>query len=426
MIFANGKLYETSQQNEILNHLENQINQTRSSGRLEIEKVITALDKFAQELENGIFSEYIQDSFMQSQIAVSAKMLHRNALEYKIRHELGAELYQTRNLTPPESFPQIQERLMPLGTLFHISAGNVDAIPAWSVIEGLLTGNINLLKLPQADNGLTIQFFQHLIQIEPILREYVYIFDTPSSDVAGMKRLSQCADAVIVWGGDTAIQAVRQLAPPECKLIEWGHRLSFCYISGNPENSELTALAQHILKTQQLLCSSCQIIYLDTEDMSQIYQFCEQFLSYLETEAKHFPVKEINAIAEMTLKRYTADLESIMTGNSKQNRIFQGKYCSLTACQDSELELSCLYGNPLVKPLPRNQILSVLRRKKGYLQTAGLICSPESQSILTEILIQSGINRIFPAGKMSDTVLGEAHDGEYPLRRYTRIVNTIK
>ena len=119
-------------------------------------------------------------------------------------------------------------------------------------------------------------------------------------------------------------------------------------------------------------------------------------------------------------------LESIMTGNSKQNRIFQGKYCSLTACQDSELELSCLYGNPLVKPLPRNQILSVLRRKKGYLQTAGLICPPESQSILTEILIQSGINRIFPAGKMSDTVLGEAHDGEYPLRRYTRIVNTIK
>ena len=369
MIFANGKLYETSQQNKILNHLENQINQTRSFGSLEIEKVITALDKFAQELENGIFSEYIQDSFMQSQIAVSAKMLHRNALEYKIRHELGAELYQTRNLTPPEDFPQIQERLMPLGTLFHISAGNVDALPAWSVIEGLLTGNINLLKLPQADSGLTIQFFQHLIQIEPILREYVYIFDTPSSDITGMQKLAQCADAVIVWGGDTAIQAVRNLAPPECKLIEWGHRLSFCYISENPEVSELKALAQHILKTQQLLCSSCQIIYLDTEDMSQIYQFCEQFLSYLETEAKHFPIKEINAIAEMTLKRYTADLESVITGNSSQKHIFQGKFCSLTACQDSELELSCLYGNPLVKPLPRNQILSVLCRKKGYLQT---------------------------------------------------------
>ena len=426
MIFANGKLYETSQQNKILNHLENQINQIRSYGFLEIEKVITALDKFAQELEKGFFSSYFHDDFTKSQIAVSAKMLHRNALEYKIRHELGAELYQTRNLTPLEDFPQIQERLMPLGTLFHISAGNMDALPAWSVIEGLLTGNINLLKLPQSDSGLTIQFFQHLIQIEPILREYVYIFDTPSSDITGMKKLAQYADAVIVWGGDTAIQAVRNLAPLECKLIEWGHRLSFCYISGNPEDSELKALARHILITQQLLCSSCQIIYLDTQDMNQIYQFCEQFLPYLETEAKYFPIKEINAVAEMTLKRYTADLESIMTGNSKQNRIFQGKYCSLTACQDSELELSCLYGNPLVKPLPRNQILSVLRRKKGYLQTAGLICPPESQSILTEILIQSGINRIFPAGKMSDTVLGEAHDGEYPLRRYTRIVNTIK
>ena len=94
MILANGKLYHSSQQNEILKHLENQINQTRSSGFLEIEKVITALDKFAQELEKGFFSSYLHDDFMKSQIAVSAKMLHRNALEYKIRHELGAELYQ--------------------------------------------------------------------------------------------------------------------------------------------------------------------------------------------------------------------------------------------------------------------------------------------------------------------------------------------
>ena len=42
----------------------------------------------------------------------------------------------------------------PLGVLLHIAAGNADGLPAFSVAEGLATGNINILKLPQADNGL--------------------------------------------------------------------------------------------------------------------------------------------------------------------------------------------------------------------------------------------------------------------------------
>lgn len=39
---------------------------------------------------------------------------------------------------------------MPLGVLFHIAAGNAEALPAYSVAEGLLMGNVNLLKLPAA------------------------------------------------------------------------------------------------------------------------------------------------------------------------------------------------------------------------------------------------------------------------------------
>ena len=65
-------------------------------------------------------------------------------------------------------------------------------------------------------------------------------------------------------------------------MIEWGHRLSFAYISGyEDEQLELRALAEHIIQTKQLLCSSCQTIFLDTEDMEQVYAFCEKFLPYL-------------------------------------------------------------------------------------------------------------------------------------------------
>ena len=39
----------------------------------------------------------------------------------------------------------------------------------------------------------------------------------------------------------------RSLAPPGVKLIEWGHKLGFCYISDYANHTdEVSALARHI------------------------------------------------------------------------------------------------------------------------------------------------------------------------------------
>lgn len=80
-------------------------------------------------------------------------------------------------------------------------------------------------------------------------------------------------------------------------------------------------------------------------------------------------------------------------------------------------------GNVLVKLLPREELLPTLRRRKGTLQTAGLICSPEKREALTGLLARAGLTRVTRAGGMSASFPGEAHDGEYPLRRYVRMVD---
>ena len=85
-----------------------------------------------------------------------------------------------------------------------------------------------------------------------------------------------------------------------------------------------------------------------------------------------------------------------------------------------------MYGNCLVKSLPEKEIVSALRKSKGYLQTAGLICSREKRSRLSDTLIPAGVNRIMRAGNMSADFCGESHDGEYPLRKYIRVVNIEK
>ena len=418
MILANGSLYSSEQQGTLLADLERRINETRRSRKLPVGTVIQALDQMAVKLEQGCFDALIPEPELRDSVNFAAGLLHSNALLRRLRNELPA--------LPPQQ-GRLQIRREPLGTLLHIAAGNMDALPAFSVIEGLLTGNINLLKLPQADKGLTVRFFQELLQIEPALTDDIYVFDTPSSDVSGMQQLAACSDGIIVWGGDAAVSAVRQLASPGCKLIEWGHRLGFCYISGWTDmDAALSDLAVHIITTRQLLCSSCQVIYLDTDNPADIMAFCEHFLPVLEQAAANVAA-DIGADAERTLRRYTAKLERILSGDTPQEqRVLQGKGCSVTACTDRALELSEMFGNVLVKPLPRTDLLSVLRESKGYLQTAGLICPAEQREALTDLLIRSGVNRIMTPGGMSGTFPCEAHDGEYPLQRYTRIVNILQ
>lgn len=428
MILANGMVYESGQQNRILETLERRINETRMQPLLDTEVVIAAFDALSRKLAQGDYlniTERIRIENIEEYLQFAVRMLRRESMEYKVRAELGTRPFTPRMTGPPLGFERVETHRRPLGTLMHIAAGNMDVLPAYSVAEGLLAGNINILKLPSADNGLTLEIFIHLIGIEPRLKDYIYVFDTPSSDLAAMKKMASVSDGIAVWGGDEAVAAVRKLAPAGCRLIEWGHRLGFAYISGyENKEAELTALAEHIMITKQLLCSSCQVIYLDTEHMEDLADFCHLFLPYLERAAAKYPVRDIGAIAEMSLRRYADMMEcTLQPTKPTSGHIYQGKQCSLTASADGELELSYMYGNCIVKRLPKREMMNQLRKSKGYLQTAGLICAPTIRPQMTELLIRCGVNRVMRAGNMSETFLGEAHDGEYALRRYTRMVN---
>ncbi|MDD4125092.1 MAG: acyl-CoA reductase [Eubacteriales bacterium] len=428
MILAKGIIYDSKEQDIILNRLEADINLTRMTKALSVDKVIAAIDRLGQAVAEGEFDNEIQlldIDGVEKHIETLVISLKRENIEYKIKTELGEDCFKIQTTNPPYGQKKLKSRLMPLGTLLHIAAGNVDGLPAFSVAEGLLTGNVNILKLPQADNGLSVKIILKLIEIEPEITDFVYVFDTPSDDLPAIKRMAEISDGIVVWGGDIAVSAIRRFAPPGCKLIEWGHKLGFAYISGyEDKNAELTALAEHIISTKQLLCSSCQTIFIDTDNIDELHIFCKEFLPFLEEAALKYPYDSIGSVAERTLGNYNKRLEDILAGETPRfNTVYRGEHCSLTVCDNKQLELSDMFGNCLVKGLPQNELFNVLREKKGYLQTAGLICKAEKRDELTDLLAGGGIVRIMRSGDMSSVFCAEAHDGEYALRRYTRIVN---
>lgn len=419
MILAHGHLYEDSALPALRERLAAECAETIAGASIDSELVVGACDELARRVErgdyDGVLSPFLAAFHIDpGQFQAALRLFRRESLTYKLAMELGPADAPLRR---PGRAP-IRRVRYPLGVLLHIAAGNVDGLPAYSVVEGLLAGNINILKLPSVDHGASILLLKELTGLEPRLRNFVYVFDVPSTDVQSLSAFAQAADGVVVWGGDEAVRAARQLAPPDTKIIAWGHKLSFAYATPDAPDRDLADLARHICLTRQLLCSSCQGIFLDTEDMAVVTAFGERFFALLRAENQRRPPADAPLRARATLQLYNEELEAHLTGR----RVLRGGGVSVTLAPDSELELSHLAGNCWVKPLPRDRMIPALKPKKGYLQTAGLLCQPGDREELGLLLARAGLVRITEPGEMSRTIPGEAHDGEYPLCRYSRMV----
>ena len=420
MILYRGELCEDRELPRLLERLEADCLETIAGQSIDRETVVAACDALARRAEAGDYDSVLQPflaafSIDPARFREALFLFKREALSYKLAVELGPE--DLPDLTPPGRVP-IRRRRMPLGVLFHMAAGNVDGLPAYSVVEGLLAGNVNILKLPAQDRGASLLLLRELVRLEPRLRDFVYVFDVPSADLQSLERFAKIADAVVVWGGDEAVRAARTLAGPDTALICWGHKLSFAYAVPPVSDGDLEALADHICATGQLLCSSCQGIFLDTGDMGEVYALAERFFPILQAAARRHPPADPALRARATLELYARELEA----DSGGQRIYRGGGVSVTAAPDSRLELGLLAGNCWVKPLPRDQIVPRLKPRKGCLQTAGLLCPEEERAALSALLARAGVVRVTGPGDMSRTVPGEAHDGTYPLAAYTRVV----
>jgi len=427
--FINGKTVSEEECNKILENIDSMILKTLEKPPLDINLVIDACDNLVKNMaqldaikklpELGLSPLLIEIYLGQVQ-----QMFSGQAIKERLKTELGQQYDQPKEIVYSYSKATATQAYTPLGVLFHITAGNVDVLPFMSLLEGLICGNINIIKLPAQDMGITVSLLEELINIQPAIKEYVYIFDYSSKDIYAMKKLASVADAIVVWGGDEAVKAVRAMADPNTKIIEWGHKISFAYATKEGiSTSALEKLALNICLTNQLFCSSCQGIFLDTDNMEDVYDFCQVFLPILERVSRQNPFAfddgtKLFTQARVTLELYHNEIENRGTAN----RIFKGENCSITAYADSSLEASIMYRNIWVKPLTQDKIIG-LRRYKNYLQTAALICNCNEYKNLCSKLLQAGIVKISDGFEMSNYAAGEAHDGAFTLRCYTKLVS---
>lgn len=402
--------------------------------RMDMDKLLLSCDLLARELEDRNSREYC-DSLVQggcsekeawATLQTIADFLRRENLEQKLEKEFGTLFpFELKRVDFRED---IFEGFAPVGVLVHIVPGNSPAVAPLSIIEGLLSGNINILKNSSKNSNFSQILLHRLAEVSPggFLKPFIYAFQLSSKNTALLRKLFNITDAISVWGSEESVNAVKSTAPPNVKIIEWGHRISFSYITRDfiRDEATLKRVAKDICIVSQQACSSPQCLYLETADREELNTFARSFAGILDKVSHEYPFPEptiqewaeISTVKELAKVGNCLDESDAIEAGDKQWRVLID--------YKSGLRPSPLYRTIWLKPIGRENIVRLMRPLRPYLQTVGLACLSSDLAELTENFIQAGITRIRRPGEMIESYSGEPHDGVYALRRYSRKVSS--
>lgn len=400
-----------------------------------LEIIVTALDRLSQAIEAKAepyqrlrayaIEAQVADHDLESGLAAITAFTRQSAVMEKITRELGSR--DPFNPSRIAYSGTIFESWAPLGLLVHVTPSNVFAVAAMALVEGLLSGNLNLVKTSGSDNLFAQHFADVLSSCDPTgrVKNLMIVARIPSRRDDLLKAIFQEADGVSAWGGEESINAVKAMVPAGTRFIDWGHKLSFAYIAAEKidDQASLEAVAHEVCLIEQQACSSPQVLYVETSDMAQLHEVARRLAKALEVISPQYPIAppSLQEQAEITTTRELVTLESCL-GDSALIEAADGTWRIMVEAK-AGLRASPLYRSVWVKPLPRTEITSTLRPLRKYLQTVGLACDLGSLAELSDAFIRAGALRITQLGHMvGNNYVGEPHDGVYPLQRFTRRV----
>ncbi|WP_085611701.1 MULTISPECIES: aldehyde dehydrogenase family protein [unclassified Pseudomonas] len=343
-----------------------------------------------------------------------------DALQHKLQRELGEQPDALRRIDYRESH---FERWSPLGLVVHITPGNAPLLAFCAVIESLLAGNVNWLRPSSSDQGLTARLLHALTQCDATgqIAGHVAVIPATTEQIG---QLCERANGISAWGGESALQSIRRQIPAGCRWIDWGHRISFVYLTPETASPEaLDAVADEVCRLDQQACSSPQWLLVDSDDEAVLRIIGAGLAKALERRAQHWPalMPSLQEASQITTDTAIAQLTQSFVG--PPGHVWKAPGWRVIWTHDQQLAPSPLFRSVLLKPLPRTQVIEALVPWRNMLQSCALICSEHETAELSQMLIAAGVTRIAPVESIHEGYEGEPHDGVYALQRLSRRVS---
>jgi phenylacetate-CoA ligase len=378
--------------------------------------VIEAAARFAERLCSGDSNVVLDEEQRQALIG----FCQPQALQSKLERELGDQPGSLRRL----DYTQARfENWSPLGLVVHITPANAPMLAFCAIIESLLAGNINWLRPSSSDQGLSARLLNALVQCDPSgqLGHYLAVLPVTTAQIG---QLCKRANGVAAWGGAAALQAIRQHLPSGCRWIDWGHRISFVYMTpDSASETALDAIVDEVCRLDQQACSSPQWLLVDSDEPDVLKHIGAALAEAFGRRAERWPVllPTLQEASEITSRVAMTRLGQSFSELTAE--VWSAPGWRVIWTHDQALSPSPLFRTLLLKPLPRSRLAHVLLDWRNVLQSCALICPQAQIGELSRALIAAGVTRIAPINAIHDGYDGEPHDGVYALQRLSRRVS---
>ncbi|GAA0127504.1 hypothetical protein UT300019_34100 [Clostridium sp. CTA-19] len=402
-----------------------------------IDKILYILEKTAYKLcdKNGDYYKEIMEkmpklisyspSMVDMGIESLKEMLSINSL--KLRLESLGDYHCLDNFTKDRQSKMT--RAVPVGSVLHIAAGNIFLGSIDSLIMGIITKNINILKVSSQDFLFPTLFYKALdeVDVDKAITPYIAITYWKSSNKALDKIAKNSFDAILLFGGEEAVKNYKNGLSVNTQLYSFGPKISFGIVCKGLNDFELreTAMnfADDIVFWEQRACTSCQNIFI--ENSNDVKNFVNYLYDALEEKGKEFPQNQldIDYAVEIRKKREIAKWEEF----NNRALVLEGKNANHTIIMEEKNNIS---DCPLNRTIYVNVVDSYkdildgnIKLLKYYMSTLAIACNDGVQDII-EDLIDFGVMRFCRPGAMNKSEDDSLpHDGMYITNLLVRFIN---
>lgn len=223
------------------------------------------------------------------------------------------------------------------GVTFHMAASNVPLLFAYSMVIGLLAGNscaVRLSSRSQEQDRKLCEIIENLLKQQEFsfIKNRISIFSCDRENEVVKGWVKDC-DGLIIWGGDEAIQSIRNMdLRPGGVQVMFPDRYSICILDlesvGKMEEEELSKLAYSFVKDtyamDQNACSSpMYIIWNQKKKLKEAVAIRKKWWKAVEKEAASYDLTPHKATKKYeALCRYAMTMEEIVEIESYKNLVY--------------------------------------------------------------------------------------------------------
>ena len=319
-------------------------------------------------------------------------------------------------------------RAIPSGVVCHIAAGNTFLGAIDSLLFGITTKNINILKMSSSDRFFPIIFMEALKEAdtENILFPYLTVTYWSQRNTEVIDIVKQNSDVILLFGGEEAVKSFKKDIASKCEVLAFGPKVSFGIVTAEQTVEELALAAKgfatDIVFWEQRACTACQNIFIEQSDNTDL--FIKMLFSELEQTGLDYPQEkvDIDAAVEIRKQREVALWEQF----NNNGQVLEGTTSNHTIIVKNTNNLSD-------SPLERTVIVNIVdnwtsilegsvRLLKYYMSTIA-ISSHKKQEIIDGFL-PFGVMRFCSPGLMSSgTSAANAHDGKFIVESLIKYIN---